>query len=92
MNSVTLDPDDLIHLQQMTTRLQMMVYIALVECSEYKIVDLEKVIPKVQKITHYTPETIRDVYRKLELDDHIRKTKGQNHEVGGSRRWTHWYR
>ena len=93
MKHTILDPDDLIHLQQMTTRLQMMVYIALLECSEERMVDLEEVLPQLEKTTHYTPAVIRDVCRKLELDDHIRKTQRKNNfKIGGARSWTHWYR
>lgn len=93
MKEAVLNDDDLKHLQQMTTRLQMMVYIALVNYSSNRTVNLAEAISHVQEVTHYSPLVIQDVYEKLELDDHIRPGKQEGYfEIGGTRKWKRLYR
>jgi hypothetical protein len=98
MSETTLNEDDLKHLQQMTTRLQMMVYVALIKCSENRTANLLEVIQEVSKITHYSPLLIKDVYERLILDDHLRPKQGSEHAlregeytIGGSRKWKRSY-
>lgn len=98
MSETILNEDDIKHLQQMTTRLQMMVYVALIKCSKDRTANLLEVIPEVSKVTHYSPLLIQDVYERLILDDHLRPKQGSGHNIqseeytiGGSRKWGRSY-
>lgn len=94
MKSVTLEEDDIKHIQMMTSRLQIMVYICLVGCSKDGLANLIEVSPTVCSVTHFTKPIVYDTYEKLILDDHLRPQKGTSlklekglYTIGGSRNW-----
>lgn len=98
MNDIALNEDDLIHLRQMTTRPQIMVYISLIKCSDNRTVNLLNVIMEISEITFYSPQIIKTVYERLILDDHLRPKQGNDHSlregeytIGGSRKWKRSY-
>lgn len=83
---MNLSEEDLKHIQQMTTRLQINVYLALIKFSNNRKINLIEALPLVCEQTHYTQGVVLDVYERLKTDEHIQQ-QGKEWTIGRSSKW-----